>query len=151
MPAICQSNLSYLPGLLQTHFVRLDRAAWKANKNISGPKILSQTLSLAGFNGDALLAAVTTGPRADLIKATLKRNNDEALKLGICGAPSYQVGEHLVWGQDRVKCVFILLSLCGVLIFGSVVEDLIFGWKPESSPIASSAYCQYFQIFQTTI
>jgi hypothetical protein len=46
----------------------------------------------------------------------------EALKLGLCGAPTWQLGRHLVWGQDRIN----------------VVQDLVAGWRPESSALVAT-------------
>lgn len=121
-----------------------DRAAWSENRPISDPKVLAQVLNAAGFAGDKLLLDVTSGEKAEVsillssflpspydklttypqqsVKARLKANNDEAIKLGICGAPTYQIGDNLVWGQDRLN----------------VVQDLVLGWRPEKSKLKAS-------------
>lgn len=99
------------------------RAAWANDEPISNPEVLARVLMEAGFDGKKLIKDVSTGgSKAEVVKEQLKANNDEAIKLGICGAPTFQIGKHLVWGQDRIN----------------VVEDLILGWKPETSTLKAS-------------
>ncbi|KAM0750379.1 thioredoxin-like protein [Meredithblackwellia eburnea MCA 4105] len=98
------------------------QAAWAENKAISSPEVLASVLTSAGFAGEKLVADATTGPRAAELKDKLKANTDEAVKLGLCGAPTYQIGKHVIWGQDKLN----------------VVQDLILGWKPEVSNLKAS-------------
>jgi 2-hydroxychromene-2-carboxylate isomerase len=49
------------------------------------------------------------------VKARLKAATEEAVRLGLFGAPSFLVGDLLFWGQDR-------------LIF---VEKALQGWRPR--------------------
>jgi hypothetical protein len=62
------------------------------------------------------------------LKDQLRANTNQAVKLGLCGAPTYRVLEKtneeewvvnggLVWGQDEL----------------GVVLDLVAGWKEEGS------------------
>jgi hypothetical protein len=62
------------------------------------------------------------------LKDQLRANTDQAVKLGLCGAPTYRVLEKaneegwvvnggLVWGQDEL----------------GVVLDLVAGWREEGS------------------
>lgn len=58
---------------------------------------------------------LTSAPQA--VKAQLCANTDEAVALGICGAPTFQMGEGertiLIWGGDRLNHV----------------ADLVLGWR----------------------
>ncbi|GAA96993.1 hypothetical protein E5Q_03668 [Mixia osmundae IAM 14324] len=98
------------------------RAGWSHNRNISTAAGLLEVLNDAGFPGQILLDAVTTGDRAESLKAALRTNTDEAVALGFCGAPTFQIDEHLVWGQDRIN----------------VVQDLLSGWSPEKSRLKAT-------------
>jgi 2-hydroxychromene-2-carboxylate isomerase len=91
---------------------------------MSAESVLTDVLSCAGHNAPEILKAAST-PR---VKEILRANNNEAVKLGICGVPTYRVSEKtgtgwavsgvgsgIVWGQDEL----------------AVVQDLIAGWKEE--------------------
>ncbi|KAK4048212.1 hypothetical protein OIV83_004917 [Microbotryomycetes sp. JL201] len=98
------------------------RAAWRDNKRISDEKVLTQVLDAAGFNGRQLVLSATTGSKSEAAKARLRANTDEAVALGICGAPTFQLGKTLVWGGDRLNHVL----------------DLVLGWRPEKSNLKAS-------------
>ncbi|KAL8277401.1 hypothetical protein RQP46_010241 [Phenoliferia psychrophenolica] len=98
------------------------RAAWSDNKPISDNKVLADVLDAAGFAGAKLVLDATTGLKAEGVKEKLRSNTDEAVKLGICGAPTYQIGTTLIWGQDKLN----------------VVQDLVLGWKPGFSHLKAS-------------
>jgi 2-hydroxychromene-2-carboxylate isomerase len=67
--------------------------------------VLKAVLDEAGFRGGQLIADVTDGDRADWAREQLKANTTEAIKLGLCGAPTYQFEDYIVWGQDRLNLV----------------------------------------------
>lgn len=48
----------------------------------------------------------------------LRKNTADAVASGICGFPTFQIGQDLVWGQDRLD----------------VAADLLFGWCVPFSP-----------------
>ena len=74
--------------------------------------MLITVLNDGGFEGEKLVEAVSTGPRADEIKATLRKSNADAIALGICGAPTFQVGPFLVWVMRFVsRSVPLLISI----------------------------------------
>jgi len=56
---------------------------------------------LAGLGVDA--APVLARTQSPDIKAQLRGNTDEAIALGIFGAPSFVVGGELFWGNDRLE------------------------------------------------
>ena len=85
----------------------LFRAIWVDNLDVSDEKILLKLLNDNGFNGRKLLNDITKGESAASVKAILKKNNEEAEALGICGVPTFEIegNPHLIWGQDRLATV----------------------------------------------
>lgn len=79
------------------------RAVYSANfaraADISDDAVLAEILSGLGVEVAAAVA-VANGPE---VKARLKAQTDEAVALGIFGAPSFTVGEELFWGNDRLE------------------------------------------------
>jgi len=77
------------------------RAYWVEGREPSAPDTLRSVLSSAGHDPDAIL------PRLDepAIKEDLRRRTDQAIALGIFGAPSMIVDGELYWGQDRLHFV----------------------------------------------
>ncbi|HTO42173.1 MAG TPA: 2-hydroxychromene-2-carboxylate isomerase [Rhizomicrobium sp.] len=79
------------------------RAVYSANfaqaRDISDDAVLSEILGGLGVDVAAAVAAAN-GPEN---KARLKAQTDEAVALGIFGAPSFVVGDELFWGNDRLE------------------------------------------------
>ena len=79
------------------------RAVFAANyaeqKDISDEATLHTILDGLGVDADSALAASNT-PET---KAALRAQNDEAVALGLFGAPSFTVGDELFWGNDRLE------------------------------------------------
>jgi 2-hydroxychromene-2-carboxylate isomerase len=86
------------------------RAYWGEDRDIGDDATLLDLAAGAGLDGPALIA----GAKEDAVKALLKTATDDAVRLGLCGAPSFLVGDLLFWGQDR-------------LMF---VEKALEGWRP---------------------
>ncbi len=73
-------------------------AYWGDNRPISDEAVMRDVLSRAGHDPSAVLARI--GDEA--VKEDLRRRTDEAIALGVFGAPTYVVdGADLYWGQDR--------------------------------------------------
>lgn len=84
----------------------LYRAAWVQDLDIADPRQLAQVLDASGFDGARLVEAASD----PAIKLKLRENTAEAVALGACGAPSFQVigpdgDSALYWGQDRLNQV----------------------------------------------
>ena len=76
----------------------LYRALWAEDRDIADPAVVRAVLDEAGLDGGALIA----GTEDPAVKASLRQNNADAEALGVCGVPTFRVGEALYWGQDRL-------------------------------------------------
>ena len=74
------------------------RAAWADNLDIGDEAVLAKVLDDAGFDGAGLLAR-TKDPA---VKAQLRQNTEAAQARGVCGVPTFEVGDTLLWGQDQL-------------------------------------------------
>lgn len=86
------------------------KALWVDNRDISSPDVLAEILDETAINGSYLERI-----GEDSIKNDLRERTQEAITRGVCGAPTYAVGEMLFWGQDRVI----------------LVEHALKGWRPD--------------------
>ena len=79
------------------------RAVYRANfvddLDISEPATVARCLVVSDEDPDALLAEAQS-PES---KAGLRARTEEAVRLGIFGAPSFLVGDELFWGNDRLE------------------------------------------------
>lgn len=79
----------------------LFHAAWAMDRDVTDDAELARIAGEAGFDG----AALVEGTRREAVKKLLKDATDEAVRLGLFGAPSFLVGDQLFWGQDRLLFV----------------------------------------------
>jgi 2-hydroxychromene-2-carboxylate isomerase len=80
-------------------FVRaIYRANFAEDRDISAPDTVARCLADTGQDPAARLEEAQS-PES---KALLRANTDEAIRLGIFGAPSFVVGSELFWGHDRL-------------------------------------------------
>jgi 2-hydroxychromene-2-carboxylate isomerase len=75
------------------------RAYWVEGRGPSEEATVRDVLGRAGHDAGAILA------RLGEAKEDLRRRTDEAIALGIFGAPAFIVGGELYWGQDRMEFV----------------------------------------------
>ncbi|MFO0664571.1 MAG: 2-hydroxychromene-2-carboxylate isomerase [Polyangiaceae bacterium] len=85
------------PKVIQGFF----RAYWVDHAPISEEAVVRRVLTTAGKNADAIWKDIAS----DAVKNDLRARTDEAVALGIFGAPAYVVDGELYWGQDRVHFV----------------------------------------------
>jgi 2-hydroxychromene-2-carboxylate isomerase len=86
------------------------RAYWVEGKKPSDPETLKSVLRSAGHDPEPILARL--GDEA--VKDDLRRRTDQAIALGIFGAPSFVVdGKKMFWGQDRIH--FVARALRGIV------------------------------------
>ncbi len=69
------------------------------DRDIASPEVMGGIVEALGQPGAAVLARATS----DEIKGRLRKVTEEAMKLGIFGAPSFTVGNELFWGNDRLE------------------------------------------------
>jgi 2-hydroxychromene-2-carboxylate isomerase len=88
-------------------------AYWQRGDDIARAEVIAQALRGAGVPDEAIAAAAS---RADdpAIKDELRQRTDEAIALGIFGAPAWVLRDHgeplLIWGQDRMPWVEAMLA-----------------------------------------
>jgi 2-hydroxychromene-2-carboxylate isomerase len=74
------------------------RAVWVEDRNIGDHNTLAAIADESGIDGKALLAST----ESDAVKAEYEANTEEAIGLGVFGAPTYVYDGELFWGQDRL-------------------------------------------------
>ena len=75
------------------------RAVWVEDRNIADHATLAAIADKNGMDGKALLAAT----EEDAVKAEYQANTDQAIAIGVFGAPTYVFEGELFWGQDRLQ------------------------------------------------
>ena len=75
------------------------RAVWVEDRDVADHATLIAIADENGMDGNALLAA--TEDKA--VHAEYRSNTDEAMKIGVFGAPTYVFDGELFWGQDRLQ------------------------------------------------
>jgi 2-hydroxychromene-2-carboxylate isomerase len=73
-------------------------AVWAQERNIADPSVLGELL-----HEQHLDAARWAQAKVEKVQQTYQSYTDEALKVGVFGAPSYVVDGELFWGQDRLE------------------------------------------------
>src|SRR5260370_27052725 len=77
----------------------LRRGDWVEERNIADHETLAAIATENGMDGKALLAATED----DAVKGEYQADTDEAIAIGVFGAPSYVFEGELFWGQDRLQ------------------------------------------------
>jgi 2-hydroxychromene-2-carboxylate isomerase len=91
------------------------RAYWVDGKKPSEPATLRDVLAAAGHDADRITAHLQDSD----VKEDLRRRTDQAIALGIFGAPTFVVNRtQLYWGQDRIH--FVARALEGIVSTGAV-------------------------------
>lgn len=100
---------------------QLYTAYWERGEDITRDDVIAAALRRAGVSAPEVASALA---RADdpVIKDELRQRTDEAIGLGIFGAPAWVMrrphGHVLFWGQDRIAWV----------------EAALAGWEPDTGP-----------------
>lgn len=88
-------------GVLREWIVEVMRAEWAQGLDIGEEQVLFEVGEKVGLEREALqVAFVNPG-----YIRKLEDNWNEAQELGLIGVPSFQVGEALFWGSDRIEYV----------------------------------------------
>ena len=97
-------------------------AYWQRAEDLAQDTVIAGALQGAGIAESEVTAALAAAD-SDAIKAELRRRTDEAIGLGIFGAPAWIVRDParttplLIWGQDRLAWV----------------EAALAGWDPDAA------------------
>lgn len=83
-------------------------AYWQRAQDVTSDQVLANALRPV-VPRPVLEAAFATAD-SDAIKEALRRRTDEAIALGIFGAPAWILGRSLIWGQDRLPWVEAALA-----------------------------------------
>lgn len=75
-------------------------AYWSHNRDISQPDVLTEIL-----NEQSAPLSLLEATSTESVKQALHENTDYAVQSGLCGAPTFKVGDELFWGQDRLPMV----------------------------------------------
>lgn len=96
-------------------------AYWERAEDVTRDDVIGAALRTAGVP-DADITAAVAGADTAAIKDELRVRTDEAIALGIFGAPAFVLrrphGPLVLWGQDRIEHVTAALA----------------GWDPDASP-----------------
>ncbi len=85
---------------------RFMRAVWVEERNIADAATIDEIVSEAGLDVSRLRDRMTSiDPQA--IRA---RETEEAIERGVFGAPTYFLGDQMLWGQDRLDFLERMLT-----------------------------------------
>ena len=93
-------------GTFRAYHHAVMKAYWANDQDIGDADVLAGIATAAGLDGPALVARCET----EAVKATLKKNTDEAVARGVFGAPTFFVGDEMFWGNDRLEFVAAALA-----------------------------------------
>ena len=99
--AAAASLLAEERDLLRPWIVEVMRAEWAGGLDIGEEQVLLDVGAKVGLDATELQAAFTDESKL----AQLDRNWEEAQELGLIGVPSFQIGDELFWGSDRIEYV----------------------------------------------
>ncbi len=74
-------------------------AVWAEDRDIADHATLVAIANENGMDGKALLAATEDAA----VQAEYQSNTEEAIRIGVFGAPTYVFDGELFWGQDRLQ------------------------------------------------
>ena len=85
----------------ETYIDAVFNAIWVDSKNMANIETVSEVLSSAGLNPQAIL----TSTQSPDVKETLITNTGKAVERGLFGAPTMFVDGEMFFGQDRLQFV----------------------------------------------
>ena len=100
--ACCFQGKPWVPGFVRAVF----RANFVVDTDISDAAVVGGYIAAVGQDPEFVLQQAQT-PES---KAKLRGQTDEAMRIGIFGAPTVVVGEELFWGNDRLEEAIALAS-----------------------------------------
>ena len=105
-PIITTTLMRMLTGLQMRSDARMHefmdiifKAIWVDALNLNDPEVVEGVLREAHFDPADLLQLANEQETKD----RLKEVTTQAVERGVFGAPTFFVGEHMFWGQDRIE------------------------------------------------
>lgn len=95
------SLLAQERNLLRPWIVEVMRAEWAGGLDIGDEQVLLDVGTKVGLDAVELQEAFSDESKI----SQLDKNWEEAQELGLIGVPSFQVGDELFWGSDRIQYV----------------------------------------------
>ncbi len=89
------SEAPWIPDFIRAVY----RANFEEDSDISSAETVGHCLARSGEDPAAILEEA----RSPDSKARLRKQSEQAVQLGIFGAPSFLVGRELFWGNDRLE------------------------------------------------
>tara|TARA_R110001592_G_scaffold363372_1_gene686016 strand:- start:124602 stop:125195 length:594 start_codon:yes stop_codon:yes gene_type:complete len=99
--AAAASLLAEERNLLRPWIVEVMRAEWAGGLDIGDEQVLLEVGEKVGLEAAELQAAFSDEAKL----SQLDKNWEEAQELGLIGVPSFQIGDELFWGSDRIQYV----------------------------------------------
>jgi 2-hydroxychromene-2-carboxylate isomerase len=93
--ACCFDDELWVPAFIRAVY----RANFVVDTDIADPIVISSCIAGAGEDPEAVLEKAQS-PES---KQKLRQQTDEAMRIGIFGAPTVVVGDELFWGNDRLE------------------------------------------------
>jgi 2-hydroxychromene-2-carboxylate isomerase len=90
----------------QRYMDAIYQAIWVEGLNMNDPGVVGEVLTRAGFDPAAVLAMANEQVTKDKLKAVTM----SAVERGVFGAPTFFIGDHMYWGQDRIEQVIQALK-----------------------------------------
>ena len=82
------------------------------NKDISTKEGLREVILNSGLlDSSSVDTLLNSAEKSTDVKSALKSNNDLALKIGLCGVPSFVLKDEIFFGQDRIS--FLMDAIVG--------------------------------------
>ena len=82
------------------------KAYWVEGQDLSQPDVVAAIIKAYGLDADALLAKAASQPVKDVLRA----NTEDAIARGVFGAPTFFIGKHMFWGNDRLPLMSAVLK-----------------------------------------
>lgn len=111
------------------------KAIWEDRLDVTSQEALAQHIQSLGLDPQAILA----GTQQDEVKEAIKANTQKAHEVGLFGAPGFKVGDHVLFGQDRMHFVedalngklpsFVWFESAGLLPTVSWWAARCFSWR----------------------
>jgi 2-hydroxychromene-2-carboxylate isomerase len=84
------------------------RGAWAEDRDITDDAVLASCVG--GADREAVARDAFARANSDEVKLALRTATELAVARGVFGVPTFQVGDELFWGQDRLELVEAALS-----------------------------------------